>query len=65
MRTTNDLWDSLGELPDQEAILVITRIFSHYEEKLRSNPDDPESLKFFRQLDIALSQTEQCNLNRR
>lgn len=65
MKKPNDIWADMGELPDEEVIHMMTKLFSIYEAKLQSNPEDKEALNFFRNLDIAISQTSQCNLNRR
>ena len=62
---TSDLWDTLGALPDEEMPHVVTRLFALYEARLQQNPDDPEALHFFSNLDLAITQTCQCNSNRR
>ena len=62
---TSDLWDALGSLPEEEMNHVITRLFALYEAQLQQNPDDPEALHFFSNLDLAITQTCQCNSNRR
>jgi hypothetical protein len=65
MKSPDDLWSDLGELPDEEVILLVTKLFSFYEERLNKNSGDTEAINFFRNLDNALNQTSQCNLNRR
>jgi hypothetical protein len=65
MKSPNDIWADLGELPDEEVIHMMTKLFATYEEKLKNRPEDQESLNFFRNLDNAINQTSQCNLNRR
>jgi hypothetical protein len=65
MKSPNDIWSDLGELPDEEVIHLMTKLFAIYEEKLKKFPEDEEALNFFRNLDNSLSQTIQCNLNRR
>ena len=62
---TSDLWDALGSVPEEEMAHVATRLFTLYEARLQQNPDDPEALHFFRNLDLAITQTCQCNSNRR
>ncbi|MBU2537627.1 MAG: hypothetical protein KKH22_04255 [Proteobacteria bacterium] len=62
---TSDLWSALGSLPEEEMAHVVTRLFTQYEARLQQNPDDPEALHFFNNLDIAITQTCQCNSNRR
>jgi len=65
METPHEIWEALGELPDEEVLHVITKLFFLYEEELTRNPADPEALNFFMRLGTALTQTSQCNLNRR
>ena len=65
MKSPDDLWAELGELPDEEVINMLTKLFAMYEEILKKNPKNREALNFFRNLDISISQTSQCNLNRR
>ena len=62
---TSKLWDALGSLPEEEMTHVITRLFALYKARLQQNPDDPEALHFFKNLDLAITQTCQCNSNRR
>ena len=63
--STSELWDALGSLPEEEMHHVITRLFALYEARLQQNPDDPEALLFFSNLNLAITQTCQCNSNRR
>jgi hypothetical protein len=65
MNSPNDIWADLGELPDEEVIHIMTKLFAIYEEKLKIKPEDGEAMNFFRNLDNSISQTSQCNLNRR
>jgi len=65
MRSTNDLWGEIGELAENEILHVITQLFSVYEAELQRDPDSAEALKFFRNLDNALTLTCECNSNRR
>lgn len=65
MRNTNDLWEALGAVDPEETSHVLTKLFVVYEQLLANNPQDKEALLFFRNLDTALSQTTECNLNRR
>lgn len=65
MKSPNDIWADLGELPEEEVILMMTKLFATYEESLKKNPEDMEALNFFKNLDNSISQTSQCNLNRR
>jgi len=65
MKSPDEIWADLGELPDEEVILMMTKLFATYEKKLKYNPEDKEALNFFKNLDNSISQTSQCNLNRR
>ena len=65
MRSINDLWGDLGELSEDETLHVITKLFAAYEAELQLDPDNAEVLKFFRNLDNAITQTCECNSNRR
>lgn len=65
MKKSNEIWDELGDLPEEEAMHVLTKLFFTYETKLKANDQDLEALNFFRNLDNALEQTGRCNLNRR
>lgn len=65
MKNPNDLWEEIGSLEDDEPTHVLTKLFHLYEERLKRNSQDEEALLFFRNLSIAISETSQCNLNRR
>ena len=65
MKSPNDIWADLGELPDEEVIHMMTKLFAVYEKKLKNKPGDQEALNFFKNLDNSISQTIQCILNRR
>lgn len=65
MRSPNDLWEALGAVDEEETGLVLTKLFTIYEQLLEKDPQNSEALSFFKKLDTALSQTEECNLNRR
>lgn len=68
MRRPNQLWEAIGDIDPEETGHVLTRLFVMYEQLLQNNPDDHkglEALNFFKNLDIALTQTGECNLNRR
>jgi len=62
---TSELWDALGEVPEEEMVHVLTRLFALYEARLQQNPDDQEARHFFKNLGLAITQTCQCNSNRR
>jgi hypothetical protein len=65
MRKPNDLWEAIGDIEEEEIGHVLTRLFAMYEQLLDNNSKDKEALKFFRNLDTALTLTAECNLNRR
>ena len=65
MKSPNDIWAYLGELPDGEVIHMMTKLFTLYEEKLTYNPEDQEALNLFKNLNNSINLTSQCNLNRR
>lgn len=65
MKTPNDIWGELGELPEEEVMQVMTKLFALYEDRLNKNPEDQNALNFFINLNNAIEQTSQCNLNRR
>ena len=62
---TNDIWEKLGDLAENELFHVITKMFAVYEKKLETDPEDLESLSFFKHLDSTINETSQCNSNRR
>ena len=62
---TAEIWNALGSVPEEEMAHVATRLFALYEARLQQNHDDPEALHFFCNLDLAITQTCQCNSNRR
>ncbi len=63
--SAGSMWEAIGELEELEVMMVLTRLFSTYEEKLEKNPDDKEAQQFMMNLRTALSQVSECNLNRR
>ncbi len=68
MRSPNQLWEAIGDIDPDETGHVLTRLFVIYEQLLQKYPDNPkgkEALSFFKNLDNALTQTGECNLNRR
>ena len=65
MRSPNDLWEAMGSLAEEENAHVLTKLFTLYEELLAKNPGDENALLFFRNLDISISLSANCNLNRR
>lgn len=65
MRSPNDLWEAIGAIDEEETRHVLTRLYDKYEQLLARDPNSGEALRFFQNLDNALSQTTECNLNRR
>jgi hypothetical protein len=61
----NDVWGRLGELNEEDAVHVLTRLFAMYEQRQQQQPDDEAAALFFRNLSTALDQALECNLNRR
>jgi hypothetical protein len=59
MKSPNDIWADLGELPDEEVIHMMTKLFAIYEDKLKNKPEDREALKFFKNLENSINQTSQ------
>ena len=65
MINTNDLWEAIGNLEEDDVSHVLTKLFTLYEERHRRHPDDDATLLFFQHLSQAVAQTSECNLNRR
>ncbi len=65
MKSINDLWEDMGKIHEDDYTHVLTKLFITYEANLKNNPQDTESKNFFQHLDNAMSQTSECNLNRR
>lgn len=59
------IWEDLGELEGDDAIHVLTKLFETYESQYTLKPDDVAGHTFFKNLDIAIGLTRDCNLNRR
>lgn len=55
----------MGSLSEEDVPLVLNTLFLFYEERLKHSPDDEQALEFFKHLDNAMSQVNECNLNRR
>lgn len=65
MRNPNDLWEALGNLEMDESQNLLTKLFVIYEDLSAKDPDSEVVRHFFKSLDIALTLTDECNLNRR
>ncbi len=65
MRSPNDLWEALGNIEMEESQNLMTKLFVMYEEVLQKDPENESARHFFKNLDLALTLTDECNLNRR
>ncbi|MDH3393386.1 MAG: hypothetical protein OEL66_05215 [Desulfobulbaceae bacterium] len=65
MKSPDDIWEEIGSLADDEMLHVITKLLSVYDQILKNDPQSVEARNFFQHLDNAVTQTSQCNLNRR
>lgn len=65
MRSPNELWEALGEIDDDEAQHVLTKLFTMYEQRLTQDGATQETDRFFQNLHNAIELTQECNLNRR
>ncbi len=65
MRSPNDLWEALGNIEMEESQNIMTKLFVMYEELLQKDPESESARDFFKKLDLALTLTDECNLNRR
>ncbi len=63
--TTGDVWELLGDLAEDDAVHVLTRLFAMYEKRQQINPDDEAAELFFIHMAAAIEQAGECNLNRR
>ncbi len=61
----NDLWEDLGSLEDDQALLILSQLYELYEKKLKNKAQDKEALQFFNYLGASISQVQSCNVNRR
>lgn len=62
---TNDLWEALGSMDDDQSFQVLTQLFARYEQRREQHPDDPEAEAFFQALSVILAQVQSCNVSRR
>ncbi len=65
MKRSDDIWEKLGSLAEDELFHAVTKLFDFYEKQRQRNPEDREAINFFANLDNAIAQTIQCNSNRR
>jgi len=45
---SNDLWEALGSLEEDQALQVLTQLFARYEQRREQYPNDPASENFFK-----------------
>ena len=62
---SNDLWETLGSLEDDQAFQVLTQMFARYEQRREQYPEDQATENFFQNLAIVMGQVQSCNVNRR
>ena len=62
---SNDLWEALGSLEDDQAAQVLTQLFVRYDLRREQCPSDPAAALFFQDLAAIMSQVQSCNANRR
>lgn len=65
MKSSIDIWEDIGSLSEDELLHVMTKLFALYEAEFEKDSTNKESLNFFKNLDNAITQTSQCNSNRR
>lgn len=65
MKTSDEIWEDIGSVSEQELFHVMTKLFAHYEALLKHDPQHGEALHFFQALENALGETMRCNSNRR
>lgn len=65
MKTSNDLWEEIGSLREDELFHVMTQLFTGYEEQLQKQPEDEAANRFFTSLARVIDQVKECNANRR
>lgn len=62
---SNDLWEALGSLENDQAYQVLVQLFAHYEQRREQNPADPAVQSFLKALSVVIAQVQSCNVNRR
>jgi len=65
MKSPNELWEALGDIDDEEAPHVLTKLFAMYEQMVTRNGATAETDRFFQNLQNAIELSQECNLNRR
>ena len=65
MRSQSELWEAVGSIEEEELQHVLTKLFMMYEELVERDPENREAENFFKRLDNAITQSQECNLNRR
>ena len=62
---SNNLWEALGSLEDDQAYQILIQLFARYEQRQEQNPDDQEAQSFFQALSVIIAQVQSCNVSRR
>jgi len=65
MKSPNEIWEALGDIDDEEAPHVLTKLFAMYEHMVTQNGSTAETDRFFQNLQNAIELSQECNLNRR
>lgn len=60
-----DLWELLGSIEDDQALQVLTQLYTRFEVRRNKNPADPAAITFFENLATVIDQVQSCNINRR
>ena len=60
MKATNNIWGELEDLPDEEVMHVLTKLFALYEDRLKKNTADQDGLVFFRNFPESVSRPQGC-----
>ncbi len=62
---SGDLWEKVGSLDELELMHVLTTLYETFEKQQQREPENKEAQQFFSNLERAISQVSECNLNRR
>jgi hypothetical protein len=63
--TQLDLWERLGSLEEDQALQVLTQLFSRLEVRRNNDPADAAATILFENLATVIDQVQSCNINRR
>ncbi|PID72089.1 MAG: hypothetical protein CSB34_04460 [Desulfobulbus propionicus] len=62
---TNDLWELLGQMDENEYGQILFQLFAKYEELQKTASSSQEANQFFNFLQAIVQQVQSCNVNRR